>query len=127
MLRKHARSFTAILAFALGAPLAHAAKEPPAVAKARAEALKDFVAACVAAFRKSQGDGVTESANELCQCTADEAGEEKIPPDRLRAETARIAQDPKYQIQDKLLLQSFHVCTADAMIDADRRSKEQKK
>jgi hypothetical protein len=78
----------------------------------------DFKDACLMAFSKSAGSD-TPTGSSVCGCTAEESKHQGVTVSELKKETAEIRRDPKYKIQNKKLLDSFHYCIVSAMHDAE--------
>jgi hypothetical protein len=73
---------------------------------------KDFASACLGAYLHSS-PSAQAMGQQLCVCASKEASSQGVRPDKLKQETARIRQNPKYNIQDKALLNSVQACFID--------------
>ena len=71
---------------------------------------QEFIDACVAGFTGSGGadEGI---GKKICACTSTESKHQGVTVAELKKETTEIKKDPKYKIQNKKLLASFHYCT----------------
>ena len=78
----------------------------------------DFKDACLKAFTRSAGNP-SPTGTSVCECTAEESKHQGVTVSDLKKETAEIRRDPKYNIQNKKLLDSFHYCVISAMHDAE--------
>ena len=81
-------------------------------------AYSDFVQACMKAFTTSGGEE-NPMGKRICDCTAEESKHQGVTVNELKKETAEIRKDPKYNIQNKKLLDSFHYCVISEMHDAE--------
>jgi hypothetical protein len=77
---------------------------------------KDFADVCLKAYLVSSPRGGV-MGKQICDCTARESTLQGVLAKNLQRETAKIRQNPKYQIQDKALLNAMRACFIDSYAD----------
>jgi hypothetical protein len=77
---------------------------------------KEFADVCLKAYLVSSPKGAA-MGKQICDCTARESTLQGVLAKNLQRETAKIRQNPKYQIQDKALLNAMRACFIDSYAD----------
>jgi hypothetical protein len=85
-------------------------KEPSLAART------EFTSACENAYVLSSGNSanVVSAGHILCRCAALESTVQGVTTPNMLAESAKIRQNPKYQIHDQHLLDSLRICLIEA-------------
>ena len=82
--------------------------------KDKTQPYRDFEQVCLSIFAQHAADSENASGNRICKCTSKES-KQGVTVSELKAETAKIRKNPKYEIKNPKLLASFQYCVVLAM------------
>ncbi|MDR3606923.1 MAG: hypothetical protein P4M08_06025 [Oligoflexia bacterium] len=84
-----------------------------------------FASVCLHAYEVSTSKAdAAATGRQLCECTARESELQGVTAANLEKETDKIQRDPKYTIQDKLLLDAMRICLIDMYADKMKRERK---
>ena len=84
-------------------------------AEDKTQPYRDFEQVCLSIFAQHATDSENASGNRICKCTSKESKHQGVTVSELKAETAKIKKNPKYEIKNPKLLASFQYCVVLAM------------